>query len=248
MRFVRLLLVFGLFGGTLFANGARVQADLDVSKNPGGCGGATCVMTAFTSSITSTDLIAAVIGWGLTDGTPSASGSLNGAYTTNGKVWDASNAQGQAQFYFQNSAAGTETITFTIPNTANSVVMWGMEISGVLTVGAADGNGITNTDSTSPYISPAVVTTATDFLTGWYQDISGTAFGTVSGSNGYTLTAGDSVDPIAVDWKTNIGAASNTADIAVTTNHRSFMGIMAFKQSAAASGCPKTLTLLGAGC
>lgn len=210
--------------------GARVQTKLDVSKNDTTDRAPSIAMAAIVG-VASGNLLASFFSWGTTDTTPTASDNVNGAHTASGKVWDAGNNQGMAMFYRANTGAGSTTITYAgLTSISNFIIMGAMEISGCVTTSPADGNNIV-VDSTSPYSTPTFSTTKTDFLVGFYADITGVAIGTVSGSNGFTFTAGDSSNPIAMDWKASVAPGTPTCDIAVTTDHKSIMGGMAFTEA-----------------
>ena len=225
---ISFILSFLILCNPLFAAGARVQGKIDVTHNDSTQ--VTSVTLTFDSNVTAGNAIYASVGWGLNDGTPSAAdGALGNTYTAYGKIWDATNNQGQAQFYAANINGGACTITYSLP-TSNFITEWQMEISGIATGSPQDGNTLA-VDASSEYDSGNISTTKTDFLLGGYQDIaSANPVGTISSAQGFTLNSADQpgTGALAMEYKVSVAAGSVQSGVTSTlTADRSIMAIMA---------------------
>jgi len=75
----------------------------------------TIVVTWTTANLTAGSALVAVCTWGTSDATPSCADGTNGAWTAGPKLFDATNGQGTAIFYFTNNGStGKPTVTLTL--------------------------------------------------------------------------------------------------------------------------------------
>lgn len=181
----------------------------------------------------------------------------NGTYTKKLGLYISNNTQGMQQFYFSNSAAGTNLVVTASYTSTNYVGVYAESWSGASVAGfnieagqtqLAPGTGVDAITST------AATTTGADLILGVCMDVRSNAPTTQTAGTGFaTNTNGDQTGFMGLR-ATNLtqGSAGSQAALfrdatnGTTANFITLM--MAVLPSGGAVTCPRTLSLMGVGC
>ncbi len=134
---------------------------------------ATSEPQAFGSAVATGSLLVAVCSWINAGVTCSVADSINGAYTAGPAM--VSSGNNLQLFYFPNSAAGADTVTFSFSGAgAIFIHVAVLEYSGVKTTSPSDGSHEgTGSSGTAPDSGPLTTTGASDLLFGYANASSG---------------------------------------------------------------------------
>ena len=181
----------------------------------------------------------------------------NGTYTKKLGLFISADAQGMQQFYFPNSAAGTNLVVTASYTSTNFVGVYAASWSGASVAGfdiEAGQTQLTPGTGVDAITSTAATTTGADLILGVSMDVHSAAPTTQTAGTGFaTNTNGDQTGVIGLR-ATNLtqgGAGSQAALFRDATNGTTANYItlmMAVLPAGGAVTCPRTLSLMGVGC
>lgn len=205
-------------------------------------GGGSPQTATFPSAVTSGDTLIAFSTGYFQPTTFGVSDTVNGAFTAVPGSNGNSAGMTSEMFYKSGSAAGSDTVTFTVSGgTGNGVIGCAVEYSGLGSFDAVSAAGCSGTGCSSP----SVTTTASDLVLSVLES-EGTNYGSTSVASPYNARTNDAGAYIADQGVVGAGTISG----GTWTMQFSSAGIVftaAFKQATTAVAPPCTLATLGAG-